>query len=89
MSRSTEHEDAPVESAVPVSLRERITTIVEDADIAAMPKSCLIFEQKFLGTLQQLSPIHKSLGFKAKFKFKSVTQNRTTDSDGRRESNEY
>ena len=32
---------------------------------------------------QQLSPIHKSFGFKAKFKFKSVTQDRTTDSDRR------
>ena len=32
--------------------------------------------------LQHLSPTHKSFGFKAKFKFKGVTQNRTTVIEG-------
>ena len=40
-------------------------------------KSCLIFEQIYVQLLQ-LSPTHKSFGFKPKFKFKGVTQNLTT-----------
>ena len=43
-------------------------------------KSCLIFEQ--ICSVTAVSPTHKSFGFKAKFKFKGVTQNRTTVIEG-------